>query len=152
MSRHWSWIAGGVALGLLNLLIFISGNHLGTATAYAQTAGYLTQFFTTKLVPAGSWTAGTCGGGGALQAGWQWFLVLGIFLGARPAGCFTGPSPSEAFPACGPHASAIGRAAAGDPGVVLGYFHKIVGTPGALHPLESYWGRVTSPVFARCAA
>lgn len=82
MPRQWSWVAAGVVLGLWNILIFASGNHLGTTTAYAQTTGYLTQFFFPNLVPADAWTAGTCGGTSELQVGWQWLLVLGIFLGA----------------------------------------------------------------------
>lgn len=82
MARRWSWVTGGVALGLLNLAIFATGNHLGTTTAYAQTTGYLTQFFAPKWLPAELWTAGTCGGSGILQVGWQWILVFGAFLGA----------------------------------------------------------------------
>lgn len=82
MSGRWSWVTAGIVLGLWNLLIFLSGNHLGTTTAYAQTMGYLTQFFAPGLVPGEQWTAGTCGGSGSLQAGWQWFLVFGIFAGA----------------------------------------------------------------------
>lgn len=81
MERKWSWIKGGFALGILNILIFLSGNHLGTTTAYAQTTGYLTQFFSPQLIPVSTWTAGTCGGTGVLEVGWQWMLVLGIFLG-----------------------------------------------------------------------
>lgn len=81
MQRKWSWVFGGTALSILNILIFLSGNHLGTTTAYAQTTGYITQFFSTQLIPVSAWTAGTCGVGNSLQVGWQWFLVLGIFLG-----------------------------------------------------------------------
>lgn len=82
MARRWSWVTAGIVLGVWNLLIFASGNHLGTTTAYAQTTGYLTQFFFPDWLPSSIWTAGTCGGSGALQVGWQWVLVLGVFLGA----------------------------------------------------------------------
>lgn len=81
MQQKWSWVSGGIALGIWNILIFLSGNHLGTTTAYAQTSGYITQFFSPQLIPVNAWTAGTCGIGNSLQANWQWFLVLGIFLG-----------------------------------------------------------------------
>ncbi|MFZ5597539.1 MAG: YeeE/YedE thiosulfate transporter family protein [Bacillota bacterium] len=81
MSSRWSWVTGGIALGLLNLIIFASGNHLGTTTAYAQTTGYISQFFAPNFIPAETWTAGTCGGSSTLQVGWQWILVLGVFLG-----------------------------------------------------------------------
>jgi uncharacterized protein len=81
MKAKWSWVTGGVALGVWNILIFLSGNHLGTTTAYAQTTGYVTQFFSDSFIPVSSWTAGTCGGSGTLQVGWQWMLVLGVFLG-----------------------------------------------------------------------
>jgi uncharacterized membrane protein YedE/YeeE len=81
MSSKWSWARSGIALGILNIFIFLSGNHLGTTTAYAQTTGYLTQFFSPQLIPVSTWTAGTCGGSGGLQVSWQWMLVLGIVIG-----------------------------------------------------------------------
>jgi uncharacterized membrane protein YedE/YeeE len=81
MSPKWSWTRGGIALGILNILIFLSGNLLGTTTAYAQTTGYITQFFLPQLIPLNAWTAGTCGGGSGLQVSWQWMLVLGIVIG-----------------------------------------------------------------------
>ncbi|BCV22577.1 YeeE/YedE thiosulfate transporter family protein [Moorella sp. Hama-1] len=81
MSTKWSWVQGGIILGLWNLLIFLSGNHLGTTTAYAQTAGYITQFFSPQLIPVSTWTAGTCGTSGGLMVSWQWMLVLGAFIG-----------------------------------------------------------------------
>lgn len=87
MDSKWSWVKGGVALGILNILIFLSGNHLGTTTAYAQTTGYLTQFFSPQLIPVSTWTAGTCGGLGTLEVGWQWMLVLGIFIGGIIGKC-----------------------------------------------------------------
>ena len=80
MKTKWSWATGGLILGLWNILIFLSGNHLGTTTAYAQTTGYLTQFFS-DIIPVSAWTSGTCGTGSVLQVSWQWLLVLGIFLG-----------------------------------------------------------------------
>lgn len=81
MSGKWSWARGGIALGILNIFIFLSGNHLGTTTAYAQTTGYITQFFSPQLIPLSTWTAGTCGTSEGLQVSWQWLLVLGIFIG-----------------------------------------------------------------------
>lgn len=81
MKAKWSWVTGGIVLGFLNILIFLSGNHLGTTTAYAQTTGYITQFFSDTFIPVSSWTAGTCGTTGILGVSWQWMLVLGIFLG-----------------------------------------------------------------------
>ncbi|MEW6276381.1 MAG: hypothetical protein AB1556_14900 [Bacillota bacterium] len=62
MSGRWSWVTAGIVLGVWNLLIFLSGNHLVTTTAYAQTMGHLTQFFAPGLAPAEQWTAGTCSG------------------------------------------------------------------------------------------
>lgn len=81
MSSKWSWVRGGIALGILNVFIFFSGNHLGTTTAYAQTTGYITQFFSPQLIPISTWTAGTCGVSGGLQVSWQWILVLGVVIG-----------------------------------------------------------------------
>jgi hypothetical protein len=81
VGSKWSWIRGGIALGILNILIFLSGNHLGTTTAYAQTTGYITQFFAPQLIPLSNWTTGTCGSSGGLQVSWQWMLVFGVVIG-----------------------------------------------------------------------
>jgi len=81
MDSKWSWVKGGLALGILNIIILLSGNHLGTTTAYAQTSGYFIEFFTSKLIPISTWIEGTCGTSGGLQVSWQWMLVLGIFIG-----------------------------------------------------------------------
>jgi len=86
MDEKWSWVKAGVALGLLNIIIFFSGNHLGTTTFYAQTTGYLTNFFFPDWIPVSAWTKGTCGGTASLAVGWQWLFVLGLFIGAYAAG------------------------------------------------------------------
>ncbi len=85
MDGKWSWVKAGVALGLLNIIIFFSGNHLGTTTFYAQTTGYITNFFFPEWIPISAWTKGTCGGTASLAVGWQWLFVLGIFIGALVA-------------------------------------------------------------------
>lgn len=85
MEGKWSWVTAGVAMGILNIAIFLSGNHLGTTTFYAQTTGYLTNFFFPDWIPLSSWTKGTCGGSASLSVGWQWLFVLGIFIGALVA-------------------------------------------------------------------
>ncbi|MFZ5944395.1 MAG: YeeE/YedE thiosulfate transporter family protein [Bacillota bacterium] len=82
MDGKWSWVTAGVALGMLNILIFFSGNHLGTTTFYSQTTGYLTNFFFPDWIPISSWTKGTCGGTASLSVGWQWLFVMGLFIGA----------------------------------------------------------------------
>lgn len=82
MTERWSWVKGGIALGILNILILLSGNHLGTTTFYGQTTGTITNFFFPDWIPAGEWTKGTCGASETLSVGWQWLLVMGIFIGA----------------------------------------------------------------------
>ena len=99
MTSKWSWLKGGIFLGIWNLLIFLTGNHLGTTTAYAQTTGYITQFFLPDLIPATAWTAGTCGSGSVLSVSWQWLLVLGIFMGALGGKILHKKGPSPQMPA-----------------------------------------------------
>lgn len=98
MGSRWSWVKGGIILGIWNLLIFLSGNHLGTTTAYAQTTGYITQFFSPDLIPITTWTAGTCGTGSTLQVSWQWLLVLGVFIGALGGKYLHRQDPSPEVP------------------------------------------------------
>jgi hypothetical protein len=82
LASKWSWVNAGIALGLLNITIFLSGNHLGMTTFYSQTTGYLVNFFFPEWIPDSYWIKGTCGGAESLSAGWQWLLVLGVFIGA----------------------------------------------------------------------
>ena len=98
MKVKWSWVTGGIVLGFFNILIFLSGNHLGTTTAYAQTTGYLSQFFSDSFIAVSSWTAGTCGTTGILQVSWQWMLVLGIFLGGFLGKVIHGKDITEIIP------------------------------------------------------
>jgi len=82
VDGKWSWVKAGIALGILNIIIFLSGNHLGTTTFYSQTTGYITSFFFPEWIPISSWTKGTCGGSESLSVGWQWLFVMGLFIGA----------------------------------------------------------------------
>lgn len=75
-ARSWSPYAVGVAIGVLSWLAFLWPDHpLGITTAYEHTAGLLVAAVT---------------GGAPLdyfadnqpKIGWQWMLVLGVFLGA----------------------------------------------------------------------
>lgn len=81
LEGKWSWVNAGIALGMLNIVIFLSGNHVGTTTFYSQTTGYLTNFFFPEWIPNSYWIKGTCGGAESLSAGWQWLLVLGVLIG-----------------------------------------------------------------------
>lgn len=98
MSSKWSWVKGGLALGILNIIILLSGNHLGTTTAYAQTSGYIIEFFSSRLIPINTWIEGTCGTSGGLQVSWQWMLVLGIFLGGVIGKLIHGKTTTEEIP------------------------------------------------------
>jgi len=82
MKTGWSWVKAGIALAVLNILLFLTGNHLGTTTFYGQTAGYITAFFFPDWIPVSEWTKGTCGATDTLSVSWQWLLILGLFLGA----------------------------------------------------------------------
>lgn len=99
MEGKWSWLKAGVILGILNILIFYSGNNLGTTTFYAQTTGYITSFFFPYWLSASDWTQGTCGGATSLTVGWQWLFVLGLFIGALIANKTSKPKiPKENIP------------------------------------------------------
>ena len=82
MTGNWSWVKGGIILGILNIVVFLSGNHFGTTTFYAQTTGYTAGFFFPDWIPVSEWTKGTCGATDTLSVGWQWLLIMGLFIGA----------------------------------------------------------------------
>jgi len=76
MTREWSWLKGGVALGLLSAFAFLTYKPLGVSTSYPRTVALLLN----PLVPA--WVADNP----YFQrvppvVDWQLMLVIGIVIG-----------------------------------------------------------------------
>ncbi|MBS4022887.1 MAG: YeeE/YedE family protein [Dethiobacter sp.] len=89
-EKHWSWVKGGIILGVLNTFVYYLGGRLGTSGAYTKTVGKMTEFFSPALVKATFLAQpGGCEAGPVdavlltdLRVDWQWMAVLGIFIGA----------------------------------------------------------------------
>lgn len=106
-KNNWSWVKGGIILGLLNTFVYYQGQRLGTSGAYTKTVGKITEFFSPDLVKATFLTQpGGCEAGTAdvalladLRVDWQWMAVLGIFVGAFLARRLSTAKPAEEIPA-----------------------------------------------------
>lgn len=103
-EKHWTWVKGGIMLGMLNTAVYYLGERLGTSGAYTKTVAKVTEFFSPQLVQTtflsqpGGCTAGPADVAllGDLTVDWQWMAVLGIFIGANIARIITkeGRGPS----------------------------------------------------------
>ncbi len=86
----WSWVQGGIILGLISVTAYLFGDRLGTSGTYTKTVAKFVEFFspqlvkTTFLTQPGGCDAGVVDTGlvGNLQVDWQWMVVLGIAIGA----------------------------------------------------------------------
>lgn len=89
-KKYWSWVKGGIFLGLLNTFVYSLGQRLGTSGAYTKTVARLVQIFSPALVRSTFLAQpGGCEAGPAdaamladLRIDWQWMAVAGIFIGA----------------------------------------------------------------------
>ena len=71
MAKEWSWLRGGIALGLLSAFAFLTYKPLGVSTSYPRTVALIL-----NPLRRSSWKQRV------LQrvppVDWQWMLVLGI--------------------------------------------------------------------------
>lgn len=101
---EWSWLQGGVALGLLSAFAFLSYKPLGVSTSYPRAVALALN----TVIPA--WVAENK----YFQVvqpvvDWQLMLVLGIIAGGWLAARFTGPARAAAVAqGTGPGASPAG--------------------------------------------
>lgn len=76
MSREWSWLKGGVLLGLLSAFAFISYKPLGVSTSYPRTVALLLNPIVPGFVAENPYFQRV-----APIVDWQLMLVLGIVIG-----------------------------------------------------------------------
>lgn len=107
-TKKWSWVKGGVILGVLNTLVYIQGQRLGTSDTYVKTVMKLTDYISPNLALA-TFLTHSCGCDTRpvdpailmstyLHVDWQIMVVLGIFIGAFIARRRTGGGTGPAIP------------------------------------------------------
>ncbi|MDW7651641.1 MAG: YeeE/YedE thiosulfate transporter family protein [Bacillota bacterium] len=106
MEKNWSWVKGGIILGILNTFVFFLAERLGTSGAYTKSVAKLTDMFSPDLANAtflsqpGGCTVGPADVAllGDLRIDWQWMAVIGIFIGAYLAARLSGRKQGPSLP------------------------------------------------------
>lgn len=76
MTREWSWLKGGIALGLLSAFAFISYKPLGVSTSYPRAVGIILNPIVPDFVAQNAYFQRV-----PPIVDWQLMLVLGIIVG-----------------------------------------------------------------------
>lgn len=119
MKKEWSWLQGGIALGLLSAFAFITYKPLGVSTSYPRTVAILLNSFAPDFVANNAYFQRV-----TPEVDWQLMLVLGIIAGGfiasrvvrrgQAGDCAVTPVAATAAAAAGP--AGDGSAPAGDGG------------------------------------
>lgn len=76
MRKEWSWLQGGIALGLLSAFAFLTYKPLGVSTSYPRTVALLLNPLAPEFVAANEYFQRV-----PPVVDWQLMLVLGIVVG-----------------------------------------------------------------------
>ena len=76
MAKEWSWLRGGIALGLLSAFAFLTYKPLGVSTSYPRTVALILNPFAPEFVESNAYFQRV-----PPVIDWQWMLVLGIVVG-----------------------------------------------------------------------
>lgn len=94
----WSPYAVGAAIGVLSWVAFATADHpLGITTAFEHTAALLGRAVAPTL-DHGSYFTSARGQGDAPKIGWEWALVVGVFLGSLLSSKLSGDRAREVVP------------------------------------------------------
>jgi hypothetical protein len=98
--KSWSPYLVGVGIGLLSWFAFASANHpLGISTAFEHTAALAEQGVAPQAAQANEYFDRKAEEGKSPKIGWEWMVVLGVFLGALLSASLSGDRSTEAVPA-----------------------------------------------------
>jgi hypothetical protein len=94
-----SWSPYVVGIGVLSWFAFATANHpLGVSTAFEHTAALGARAATPQIEQTNEYYAKKAEEGKSPKIGWEWMLVLGVFVGALLSASFSGDRSSEAVP------------------------------------------------------
>jgi hypothetical protein len=98
--KSWSPYAVGVGIGLLSGFAFATAGHpLGITTAFEHTAALTEKAVVPGVEQSNGYFAARSAEGKPPKIGWEWMLVLGVFVGAFLSSRLSGDRSSEAVPA-----------------------------------------------------
>lgn len=76
-KEEWSPYVGGIVIGLLSWLAFLTVKPLGVSTTFVRTAGMIEKLFAPEHVKSLPYFIAE-----VPKIDWQWMLVVGILLGS----------------------------------------------------------------------
>ena len=98
--KSWSPYAVGVGIGLLSWFAFATANHpLGVSTAFEHTAALTEKAVVPGVEQTNGYFAAKAAEGKPPKIGWEWMLVLGVFVGAYLSSRLSGDRSPETVPA-----------------------------------------------------
>lgn len=97
--KSWSPYAVGVGIGMLSWFAFASADHpLGITTAFEHSAALTAKAAVPAIEQSNEYFAKTKATGKPPKIGWEWMLVVGVFLGAFASSKLSGDRTSVVVP------------------------------------------------------
>jgi hypothetical protein len=98
--KSWPPYAVGVGIGLLSWFALASADHLlGISTAFENTAALAEKAVVPGVEQTNGYFAAKAAEGKSPKIGWEWMLVLGVFVGAFLSSRLSGDRSPETVPA-----------------------------------------------------
>lgn len=98
--KSWSPYAVGVGIGLLSWFALATADHLlGISTAFEYTAALAEKTVVPGVEQTNGYFAAKAAEGKPPKIGWEWMLVLGVFVGAYLSSRMSGDRAPETVPA-----------------------------------------------------
>jgi len=98
--KSWPPYAVGVGIGVLSWFAFATADHpLGISTAFENTAALTEKAIVPEVEQSNGYFAAKAAEGKPPKIGWEWMLVVGVFLGAFLSSRLSGDRSPETVPA-----------------------------------------------------
>jgi hypothetical protein len=98
--KSWPPYAVGVGVGLLSWFAFATADQpLGITTAFENTAALTTKAVAPGIEQTNGYFAAKAEEGKSPKIGWEWMLVVGVFVGALISSRLSGDRSPETVPA-----------------------------------------------------
>lgn len=99
-AKSWPPYAVGVGIGLLSWFAFATADRpLGVSTAFEHSAALVEKMAVPDVEQTNGYFAAKSDEGKPPKIGWEWMLVLGVFVGALLSSRLSGDRSPEAVPA-----------------------------------------------------
>lgn len=98
--QSWSPYLVGVSIGVLSWFAFATADHpLGVSTAFEHTAALAEKAAAPEAAQSNEYFAKKAEEGKPPKIGWEWMIILGVFVGALLSSLLSDDRSTEAVPA-----------------------------------------------------